>query len=150
MLFLKKVLVYVFLLGSYPTLSQSTKITVKLFKEDKEQISHKPLRIEVISCDTIRLDSDENSFLIADSLMGKQRTVVLMKGNLKLVFPGIYISWNNLLPQWIVKIDYAPINKDDYWSLPKQDIKRIKWRYTLEREDRTILSWHGFKKPFNY
>lgn len=152
MAFLRKALISLLLLTNYSALSQSTRIAVKIFKEHNELVSRRPLKIELIcDDDTTTLESNNDSFLIADILQSNQYTVVLTKGKLKLVFPNLYISWNELLPLWIVKIDYSPINENnDYWFIPKDDFKKVRWVYTLEREGRTRLSFYGFNKPFNY
>ncbi|WP_460961168.1 hypothetical protein [Spirosoma litoris] len=145
----RKILTYLLLLLSYSAFSQNTRITVKLFKEGKQKISHKPLKVILICEDTITLDADKASFVMPDLISGNKYTIVLTQNRYRLILNDIYVGWNDKLPLWKIDIDYAPINKDEAYSIPKEYINKIRWRYTLERGNGTVLTWYGFKRPFS-
>ena len=135
------------LLLSYVALkAQLTAINLRVFEggtilkdEFKVKIHLNNRYYDLIYRDTI--------LLIPDSLYGMNIDLEIVSSKYKLSFENLYISWNKEFLYWIINIDFPPFDKNKNWDIKKK-LKKIKWIFSIDRGNGTIIKYYG-RKPIN-
>jgi len=93
----------------------------------------------VINGDTTYPNIKGNKFNIPKIVENKYADFYFIYKKYKLIFYSICLNDTPCKNQvWIVNIDKRPIDKIDYWYIPKKDWWRIKWIYSLVRGNSQI------------
>ncbi len=129
--------------------SQSPEILIELNFEGMPINVTNKIEVKIISgIDTIRLKTTENGFFMPDSLIKKNKTIILSLDKYELIFENILMVWNPLLPKWIINIDCRPIADENKWLL-KTAKNNVKWLYSLTNGTGSLLTVFRYKK-FKY
>jgi hypothetical protein len=144
---MKTILILSFMLYSLLMLGQKINIQLDVVCESiKLDIKDDQIKVYIIKkADTVKLLTSHNGFYLDDTLKAKIKHFIIFAGGYKFDFKETLITYNTLLPKWIIELYNKPFNSKNKYLL-KHNNPETKSIYTLSNGTGSLFtSYNKFK-----
>jgi hypothetical protein len=135
-----------FALVSFNAYPQNTKIDVTLWLENEVIPLDDKSSIRLVSgIQTVLLPIQRGSVVIPDCLQKNGQKIIFNLNGTELTFDSIPLTWNRLLPKWIIKIDSPPFSDENKYLLRKAK-ESPAMIYLFDNNNGAVFTGYKYKK----